>query len=166
MAFDRVSRETAELISIPPTTWYIRNIEWLLKQEKVAEKIRNVPLNEPLYESVKEHGIKSPFLVMNNWYPVVGSQRLRACAELLDKRPSSRVLAQSVQVCRFDADWWNMFYLWSDKEFVNKAVAIWFQMVELAWKSQYYVEKADPSGVAMTEFERIGDELPWNHSRR
>ena len=59
-----------------------------------------------------------------------------------------------------------MYYLWGDKEFVEKAVAVWFQMVELAWKSQYYIEKADPSGVAMTEFERIGDELPWNHSRR
>ena len=166
MAFDRVSRETAELINIPPSTWHVREVGWLLEQEKVAEKIRNVPLNQPLYESVKEHGIKSPFLVMNNWYPIVGSQRLRACAEILDKKPSSRLLAQEVRVDRFDADWWNMYYLWGDKDFVDKAIAIWFQMTELAWKSKYYTEEKDPDGVKMTEFERIGDELPWNHSRR
>ena len=39
---DRVSRETAELIPLPPHTWYVRTVGWLLEQEKVQENIKNV----------------------------------------------------------------------------------------------------------------------------
>ena len=43
MAYDRVSRETAELVPLPPHTWYVRTVGWLLEQEKVQENIKNVP---------------------------------------------------------------------------------------------------------------------------
>ena len=57
-----------------------------------------------------------------------------------------------------------MFYLWPDKEFVKNATAIWFQTVELAWKSKVYEFTKDDSGVDMTEFEKIGDTLKgWKH---
>ena len=36
MAYDRISRETAELVKLPPNTWYVRTVGWLLEQEKVA----------------------------------------------------------------------------------------------------------------------------------
>ena len=36
-------------------------------------------------------------------------------------------------------------------------------MVELVWKSMYYEESVDPSGKKMTDFEKEGDELEWNH---
>ena len=44
-------------------------------------------------------------------------------------------------------------------------VAIWFQMAELVWKSQHYDYDTDPSGTKMTEFEKIGDTLPWKHKK-
>ena len=37
MANDRVSRTTAELVPLPPHTWYVRTVGWLLEQEKVQE---------------------------------------------------------------------------------------------------------------------------------
>ena len=76
MANDRVSRETAELTPLPPHTWYIRSVKWLLDQPKVKENIKSVPLNEPLMYSLQEHGMQSPILTMPNWYPIAGSQRL------------------------------------------------------------------------------------------
>ena len=52
------------------------------------------------------------------------------------------------------------------QEFRNKAIAIWFQMVELAWKSKYYEHEEDPSGTKMTEFEELGDQLKgWSHKK-
>tara|TARA_B100001109_G_scaffold174284_1_gene142440 strand:- start:224 stop:748 length:525 start_codon:yes stop_codon:yes gene_type:complete len=156
MAADRISRGTAELIPMPPHTWYVRTIEWLLQQPKVKENINAVPLNEPLLESLKEHGMKAPILVMPNWYPIAGSQRLRAMSELEDKQ-------QEIRICRIDQEYWLLFYLWSDKDFRDKAVAIYFQMLELVWKSRYYEDEVDPSGTPMTDFEKLGDELEWKH---
>ena len=82
MAYDRVSRETAELVPLPAHTWYVRTVGWLLEQEKVQENIRNVPENKPLREALIKEGIRSPFLCMPNWYPIAGSQRLRVLADI------------------------------------------------------------------------------------
>jgi len=166
MANDRISRDTSELIPLPPHTWYVKKLGWLLKQPKVKENIKKVPLNEPLYKSVFEHGIKAPFLVMPNWYPIAGSQRLRAVAEMAVETRTDRmdmILEQEVRVCRIDEEYWLLWYLWGDKEFRDKAVAVYFQMLELVWKSRYYEDELDPSGVPMTDFEKLGDELDWKH---
>ena len=42
MADDRISRATAELIPLPPHTWYVRKLKWLLDQSKVKENIKAV----------------------------------------------------------------------------------------------------------------------------
>ena len=52
MADDRISRDTAELIPMPPHTWYVKTLRWLLEQPKVKDNIKNVPLNELLSDSV------------------------------------------------------------------------------------------------------------------
>ena len=161
MAKDRISRETAEHVPLPPHTWYIRSINWILEQPKVKENIKSVPLNEPLYKSLLEHGMKSPILTMPNWYPIAGSQRLRAFAEIVEKFPERG--EQEIRVCRIKKEYWLVWYLWGDKEFRDKAVAIYFQMVELVWKSRYYEDEVDPSGIKMTDFEELGDELDWKH---
>jgi len=166
MADDRVSRETAELIPMPPHTWYVKTLGWLLEQPKVKENIKSVPLNQPLYDSVFAHGIKAPFLVMPNWYPLAGSQRLRAVAEMNTSMATdgmSMILEQEVRICRIDQEYWLLYYLWGDKDFRDKAVAVYFQMLELVWKSRYYEDELDPSGVPMTHFEKLGDELDWKH---
>jgi len=155
MADDRVSRETAELVPLAGHTWYVRKIGWLLEQDKVKENIMNVPPNEPLREALKKEGVRSPFLCMPNWYPIAGSQRLRVLSEIPELHE------QEVRVCRFDKEWWLHYYLWADKEFRDKAVAVWFQMAELVWKSMYYED--DPK---FREYERIGDTLKWKHHEK
>ena len=160
MADDRVSRETAELVPLPGHTWYVRKIGWLLSHPKVQENIESVPLNEKLKESLEKHGVKSPVLTMPNWYPIAGSQRLRCLQEI------PALWEQEIRVCKFDKEWWLLYYLWGDTEFRNKAVAVWFQMAELIWKSMYYQNETDPDGVEMRLFERIGDELEWKHKKQ
>ena len=66
-----------------------------------------------------------------------------------------------VRVCKFDKEWWLLYYLWGDEEFRNKAIAVWFQMAELVWKSMYY--ENDPS---FLEHEALGDELEWKHKSK
>ena len=155
MADDRISRETAETIPLAPHTWYVRTIGWLLDQEKVKENILNVPPNEPLREALKKEGVRSPFLCMPNWYPIAGSQRLRVLSEIPELHE------QEIRVCRFDQEWWLHYYLWPDHEFRDKAVAIWFQMAELVWKSRYY-----ENDEKFREYERLGDQLKWKHKSK
>ena len=156
----RISKSTAELIPLPPTEWTVKSIEWLISQETFQKYYKSIPVNENLKKSIAEYGILSPFLVMPNWYPIVGSQRLRACAEL----PRGHVvLSQEVRVARFEKEYWTHFHLWGDKEFVSKAIQVYFQTIELAWKSLHYIHGVDPSGKAMDDFEKEGNELKWLH---
>ena len=67
-----------------------------------------------------------------------------------------------VIVHRFLEDYHNCFYLWPDKEFRSNAIAIWFQMQEVVFKSLYYKENEDKDGTKMTEYEDIGEQLKWN----
>jgi hypothetical protein len=112
-------------------------------------------------ESILENDMLNPLLVMNNYWPIAGSQRLRAVYEI----NKTKRISWEVKIHRFEEDWWNMYYLWPEKEFVNKAVAVWFQMVELAWKSKYYTRETDGK-TKMTEFEELGDKLQgWKHKQ-
>ena len=160
MAADRVSKKTADLIALPPFDRETRSIKWLLNQPVVRDNIHKVPVNEPLMESLILHGIQSPILTMPSYYPIAGSQRIRAMQEIIKTHRDGWMFKDMKK------EWWNMFYLWGDKEFRNKAIAIWFQMVELAWKSKYYEYETDPSGKPMTDFEELGDQLKgWTHKK-
>jgi len=167
VAADRISKETAELIALPPFDIEQRSVKFLLNQPTVRDNIHKVPVNEPLMESLIEHGMKSPILTMPSYYPIAGSQRLRAMQEIIKTHKDGWMFkTMDVEVFRFQKEWWNMFYLWGDKEFRNKAIAIWFQMVELAWKSKYYEYEEDPNGKKMTDFEELGDQLKgWKHKK-
>jgi disulfide oxidoreductase YuzD len=161
MASDRLSKEAAELVAIPPFEEQWTDTDFLLAQPKVKENIQNVPVNQPLMESILENDMLNPLLVMNNYWPIAGSQRLRAVYEI----NKTKRISWEVKIHRFEEDWWNMYYLWPEKEFVNKAVAVWFQMVELAWKSKYYTRETDGK-TKMTEFEELGDKLQgWKHKQ-
>ena len=161
MAEDRISRELANTVPLPPHEWYVKSIKWILEQPKVKENIQTVPLNKPLYDSLLEHGMKAPILTMPNWYPIAGSQRMRAMYEIVKEHPE--LGEAEIDVCRINKEYWLVWYFWPDKDFRDKAVAIYFQMVELVWKSRYYKDSRDPSGVKMTDFEKLGDELEWKH---
>lgn len=162
MAYDRISKDTAELVAIPPTQWLTKKVSWVLEQDAIVKNIKNVPVNEPLLDSIKKNKIINPILTMPNWYPIVGSQRIRACLHVQETEPDHPLLQQNIRVARFEKDYWNMFYLWGEEDFRHKAIAIWFQTVELAWKSIHYIQEKDFSGTDMRSFEKLGDELQWN----
>jgi|TARA_B100000508_G_scaffold139641_1_gene138418 hypothetical protein len=160
MAADRISKETADLVALPPYEWEVCTVRFLLYEPKIMENIERVPVNEPLVKSVTENGIMNPILCMPNYYPIAGSQRMRALVEVVKTNPE--FYEKKINVCRFTKEWWNLYYLWSDKEFRDKAIAIWFQMAELVWKSKYYDHDTDGT-TKMTEFEELGDTLKWEH---
>ena len=155
MAADRISKELAETIPLPPFTIEFQKVKFLLNQKTVVKNIKKVPLNNELMESIERDGILSPILTMPSYYPIAGSQRLRVLSEIPE------LWEQEVRVCRFDKEWWLHYYLWGDEQFRNKAVAVWFQMAELVWKSMYYED--DPK---FREYEKLGDELEWKHKSK
>ena len=69
-----------------------------------------------------------------------------------------------ITVHRFLEDWHNCFYLWPDEEFRSKAIAIWFQMQEVVFKSLHYKYTKDKDGMEMTEYEDIGEQLKWERN--
>ena len=156
---NRIKKETAELIAFPPTTWYTKSVEWLIEQESFANNFENIPVQEELVEDLFKNGIQAPILVMPNWYPICGSQRLRACVDIQQKFMGLHpILQQQVRVCRFEKEYWNAFHLWGDVEFRNKAIQVYFQMLEVAFKSIHFIED-DP--MRMVKFETEGDKLKW-----
>ena len=159
MASDRIGQKSAELVGVPP--FEIRQVttDFMLEQPQIAENIMEVPLNKRLMKSIRKHGITNPLLCMKQWYPLAGSQRIRAVAEIKKQYPNFCV---NVTVHRFLEDWHNCFYLWPDKEFRSSAIAVWFQMQEVVFKSLYYEENEDKDGTKMTEYEDIGEQLKWN----
>ena len=163
MASDRIGTKAAELVAVPPFEVRAITTNFILAQPTVAENIRNVPLNKPLVDSILREGIKNPHLCMKSWYPIAGSQRIRAVAHIRDNIDENYNL--NITVHRFLEDYHNVYYLWSDKEFRDKAIAIWFQMQEVVFKSLYYPHEADGQGTKMTDFEDLGEKLKWKHDR-
>jgi hypothetical protein len=163
MASDRIGKKAANLVAVPPFEVRAVTTNFVLSQPTVAENIHNVPLNEPLVDSILKEGIKNPHLCMKNWYPIAGSQRIRAVAHIRDNIDENYNI--NITVHRFLEDWHNVYYVWADKEFRDKAIAIWFQMQEVVFKSLYYAHEADGQGTQMTEFEDLGEKLKWEHDR-
>ena len=156
---NRIKKETAELIAFPPTTWYTRPVEWLIEQETFVQNFENIPVQEDLVQDLLKNGIQAPMLVMPNWYPVCGSQRLRACVDIQQKFMGLHpILKQEVRVCKFDKEYWNAFHLWPDEEFRSKAIQVYFQMLELAFKSMHFIED---NPMDMIKYETEGDKLRW-----
>ena len=156
---NRIKKETAELIAFPPVTWYTRPVEWLIEQETFATNFENIPVQEELVQDLLKNGIQAPMLVMPNWYPVCGSQRLRACVHIQQKFMGLHpILKQEVRVCKFDKEYWNAFHLWPDEEFRSKAIQVYFQMLELAFKSMHFIED---NPMDMIKYETDGDKLRW-----
>jgi len=156
---NRIKKETAELIAFPPTTWYTKSVGWLLEQEPFAQNFESIPVQEELVEDLFKNGIEAPLLVMPNWYPICGSQRLRACVDIQQKFMGLHpILQQQVRVCRFEKEYWNAFHLWPDEEFRSKAIQVYFQTLEIAFKSIHFIED-DP--MKMIKFETDGDNLKW-----
>lgn len=156
---NRIKKETAELIGFPPVTWYVKEVGWLLQQDPFSEKFDNIPVQEDLVKDLLTNGIQAPLLAMPNWYPICGSQRLRACMDIKEKFMGLHpILQQPVRVARFDKEYWNCFHLWPDEEFRTKAIQVYFQTLEVVFKSIHFIED-DP--MKMIKYETDGDKLQW-----
>ncbi len=164
MASDRIGKTAANLVAVPP--FEIRKVttDFILNQETVRKNIQKVPVNLKLVDSILKEGIRNPHLCMTNWYPLAGSQRIRAA--LYIKESIDETWNENITVHRFLEDYHNVFYLWGDEEFRSKTIAIWFQLQELVFKSLYYEHEIDGSGIKMTEYEDIGEELEWEHDKQ
>ena len=164
MVSDRIGIKSANLVAQPPFEIRKVSTNFILGQETVAENIRSVPLNKPLVKSIQKEGMKNPILSMANWYPLAGSQRFRAAAHIKDNLdPTFNI---EIEVYRFLADYHNVFYLWADEDFRKKAIAIWFQLQELVFKSLYYEHEVDGQGRKMTDYEDLGEDLEWKHDNK
>ena len=162
MASDRISKKTAKLVHFPAHFWYNAKVSELLEVKIVKEQLeKRIPVNEPLLKSIRAEKFKNPILLMKSGWAIAGGQRLRVCAEIRKTDPKWDA---DVRVCHLKADECNMFYLWGDKEFVNNTVAIYFQMIELVFKSLYYKFDKDSEGTDMTYFEDLGDQLKWKNN--
>jgi len=164
MASDRIGKKSANLVGVPPFEVRKVTTDFLLQKEEVKNNITKVPVNHRLVDSIYKEGIKNPHLCMANWYPLAGSQRIRAA--LYIKENIDKDWNENITVHRFTKDYHNIFYLWPEEEFRSKAIAIWFQLQELVFKSLYYEHDVDESGTKMTEYEDIGEDLEWEHDKR
>jgi len=158
--YARIDKKLADSLisSWPAHSWHYRSVHFLLNQKANKKNIPNIPVNQNLYKSIKAHGVVSPFLVIDTWYPICGGQRLRACS----KMPLQWQKDTIVPICRFEKPVWNQLYHWHNQEEGQKAVQMWFQMCEVVFKSMY-MDEADPSGKPLLEFEEEGNQLHWPH---
>ena len=163
MASDRIGKTSARLVGVPPFEIVVVSTDFMLEQAQVKDNIRNVPVNQPLVDSILKENMLNPFLCMKEWYPLAGSQRIRAVLHI--KENIDETYSTQITVHRFLEDYHNIFYLWGDEDFRSKAIAIWFQLQELVFKSLYYDYEADGSGTKMTEYEDLGEKLEWEHDR-
>ena len=163
MASDRIGKTSAKLVGVPPFEIVVVSTDFMLEQPQVKDNIRNVPVNQPLVDSILKQNMLNPLLCMKEWYPLAGSQRIRAVLHI--KENIDETYSTQITVHRFLEDYHNIFYLWGDEDFRSKAIAIWFQLQELVFKSLYYDYEADGSGTKMTEYEDLGDKLEWEHDR-
>ena len=166
MASDRLDKNTAQLFPIPEHTWHWGVASKILEQPKVKENIHVVGLNVPLYESLKrEPVIYNPFLCMDNWWPIVGSQRLRAIQEIREKDDPN--FDCEIKVARLNKNYLAYTTLWPDKEFGTQMSQVTLQMWELVFKSLYFEVDATKDGINMTEFEDEGDRNSgWKYAPR
>lgn len=147
MAADRIPRESAEEIPFPPHEWYNRDIKWLLDQPIVKKNIDGIPLNEPLAKDLAEREMINPILCTPVWWPIAGGQRLRALKHL--------DLDYEIRICKIEKEYWRPFWLWKDQTEAHRMVAVYFQMIELVFKSRWYSDNSQK----MLDYELLGDQL-------
>lgn len=157
--FARIPYKQAEdlMSNWPPHRWYKRSIFELLNASPENRKnIGKVPLNPGLLESVKKNGFESPFLVLDTWYPICGSQRLRVAMEMPVKWQKNN----KAWVCKFDSAVYKQLFAWPSQEEGHEAVQRYFQMCEVVFKT-LYMPSHDSSGKQMLSFEEEGNQLHW-----
>ena len=159
MASNRIDTREAKTIWFPKFTIEYITIEELLSKEiNKLEVVNRVPINTPLLASIEREGFKNPFLCMSNYWCIAGQQRLRVAYAIKEKNPDWNAITMVYRLLEHP---WEPLLLWKDNG--QKEVAVYFQMLELIFKSLYYTQTKDDTGNDMTYYEELGDRNTWNH---
>ena len=102
MASDRIGKTAANLVAVPPFEVRKVTTNFVLNQETVRKNIEKVPVNSQLVDSILKEGIRNPHLCMTNWYPLAGSQRIRAIQHI--KKRHNKDYNLDITVHRFLRD--------------------------------------------------------------
>ena len=164
MANDRIKLDSIESFPLPPMTWYVKKASYLLNKPMVKKNLEEaLAINEPLKESILKEGIINPLLVCSTFWPLVGSQRLRAIVEL---RKENKDFDPIIKFAKIDNSYENMWFLWPNKDFRSAALAVNYQLWELIFKSLYFGESKTKDGTDMRYYETIGDQLSgWKYTK-
>lgn len=156
---NRLKKEQVDILvkHLPSHRWYKKSLKQLLAHKVCVENLPSIPLNTELLSSLKKHGFVAPILVMDSWYPICGSQRLRAALELPEEVLENTI----VDVMKLDNSVWFPFYFWGDKEEGHRCSQIMIQQLELVFKSAYMSSDLI-GGVNPIYFEESGDTLHWD----
>ena len=163
MASNRIGKTSAKLAEMPPHTWTIELASFILEQKVVKENLYKIPVNEPLVENLLKEPLRNPFLCLPNWWPIAGGQRIKAIQHIREKY--NKDYDPELYICRINKEYHNIWYLWGDKAFRSKAIALTFQLWELVFKSLWYKYENTDDGVPMTYYEDLGEELEWEHDK-
>jgi len=152
----RVAAEEARKHCLPEHEWVptmasavIQKIGTILEQR--------VPLNEVLVENLRNEAVRNPILCGHDWWPYVGSQRLRALQHLwVNEGIDSPIL-----VCRIKKNILSIWDLWGGQE-GKRCQAIQVQLYEILFKSMYYQSDTTTDGKKMVDFEEEGDKMYWS----
>lgn len=163
MASDRLDKDKINTFPLPGISWYFKKASYILNQPVVSKNIDSPAINEKLMENIKEEGILNPILCASTWWPIVGSQRLKAIYEI---RKQDKNFDPLLKIAKIDKPVENIFYLWPEKEFANKAVAIQYQLWELVFKSTFFDVEKTKSGEDVKYYETLGDQLTgWKYDK-
>lgn len=151
----RISAQECAKHNMPPHEWLTIDSKDLLV--KVGANIEHrVPLNHKLVENLRNEPVRNPVLCGPDYWPWVGSQRIRALYEL-----NKEGITYPILVCRITRDPLSIWSLWGGNE-GKRCQAIQVQLYELLFKSMFYPSEKTIDGRDMFEFEKDGDKLYWS----
>ena len=64
MASDRIGKKSAKLVGVPPFEIVKVSTDFMLEQPQVIDNIKNVPLNQPLVDSILKQDMLNPLEIM------------------------------------------------------------------------------------------------------
>jgi hypothetical protein len=152
----RIDAREAIKHNLPPRRWVSTMASDVFRH--IDQQLENrVPLNDSLVANLRKEPIRNPILCGPDWWPYVGSQRLRACQYL----HRTEGLDKPVLVCYLEKDMLSIWNLWGGNE-GKRCQAIQVQLYELIFKSLYYPNSETIDGKKMVKFEEEGDKMYWS----
>lgn len=156
-------KELAEAIYLPELEWQTMSIKQLIN--RITAIHRNLfikdqmsaPVHGPLLDSLAKDGMLNPLLLQNQWFPMIGNQRLRCAVALGEKFCEEN----EVTVARVAYPIWDCIGAWPDRQVQTAFLEIYFECLSHVFKSRYYSHDVDSTGRQLSSYEqrKESDEL-------